>query len=551
MNISYEEIIKTACHLENIEFEGKKIICINKPVDSASGSETEIDLSPLKGMSINAIAETLLKFYSGDIIFIITDKNRFAVVRPPFSELNVYYKKKQSTVHLWTGYHTPDHILKEPISFNLNYLSGWLTNPAWCIPDTGLTDVYELLSGSILFFDEKNLFQKDYLSEIISLLRTNLHIDFNHTTERVHELIINSTRHKINQYKESYSICCSGGLDSSVVTLAAKSIAKKWPIPLLNCYSEENQLENERYYFNLINKCVGAHTCEIKLDKLTSRTSLYPELLAPSPRPCKMSAAIGVQANIYKMAMHNGSKMILTGDGGDQLFLRLRQPFIAKELLAEGTSLKMIFSYFSYLAVLKRSSIWPILYDSFIGKSKKMYKQHLLGNMCFQESDFFNFPPPKDSIFIPDSHTLDSLATTRLFQFIGMRNAEFNHIAVRNYNIEERKVFMFWPLIKTALQTSRSFHMLNGTDRAVERHAFIKELPKEIFNRTSKGGSQNILTRYDYNFFAKSLLNSKVVKYGLINNRSLMNFIDHNSDIYDSCALIRIKALDDWMNLYA
>ncbi|MBS0907772.1 hypothetical protein JK229_21995 [Pantoea dispersa] len=550
MKVIYDALFKYACSYQDMYIEKKHIICLNTPVCSVSGEETEIDSRSLINKTFNETLNFLHDTYAGDIVILVEEGDDFALIRPPFSEFIVFYSFNKESITLWSGYYLPETLVRSPPDFDMQYLSGWLMNPAWCTPQTGFLGVNELLSGAILSFIGGVLWQRDRLSETVATLQTRYEKDFNQTVKSFRQLILNSIKHKTMQFEHKFSVTCSGGLDSSIVAIASAAIHPERPITLINCYSEYDYRGDERHYFRLIKEKIRGASIEVETNSLSSHKSLSPEFLAFSPRPCKMAAAIGIQALLFRETAKSKSNMLLTGDGGDQLFLKMNKSFIWKELMDRSFSISSFIKVISGLAIQQRRTFWSVMYDAISGKELARYRSHFFGENRFPESAYMSVKKPYMANIVPNERALKHMSATRLFQFYGMRNAEFNRIAIHGCNIQERKAFMFWPLIKASLQTPVMFHIVDGNDRAIERYAFKNELPEEIFYRKSKGAGREILSRYDYKFLAEKLLYGPVCKNKFVSSDILQTLtkseIDHNA----ASALIRLSALNDWMMLY-
>lgn len=550
MILNYDYLLKSASSVREIYVGKKHIICFNTPVCSTSGEETEIDSKILQNKTFSEILNILYHKYAGDIAILVMEGDDYALIRPPFSEFIIFYQFENGHINTWSGYYLPEKLVKSPPDFDMKYLSGWLMNPAWCTPQTGFLGVNELLSGAILSFIGGVIKQVDLLSETVAALQTRYERDFSQTVKCFRQLIFNSIRHKTIQFKSEFSVTCSGGLDSSIVAIASSAINPGRPMTLINCYSEEDYRGDERYYFRLINEKIKATSIEIETNSLSSRNSLSPELLSPSPRPCKMAAAIGIQALLFRATAKSGSNMLLTGDGGDQLFLKINKAFIWKELMGRNFSASSFIKVISGLAIQQRRSFWSVMYNAISGKELARYKSHFFGENRFPESVYMSVKKPCMANVVPNEQALKLMPVTKIFQFYGMRNAEFNRIAIRGCNIQERKAFMFWPLIKASLQTPAMYHMVEGHDRACERYAFEKELPKDIFYRKSKGAGRDILSRYDYKILAEKLHDGPAFKNGFVSHNILQNLTNNDIDSDAASALIRLTALNDWMKLY-
>jgi len=91
MKIIYDDLTTTACSYWEVSIDNKHIICLNSPVCSATGEETEIDIHFLYGKSFQESVNILHDNYSGDIVIMVVEGDDFAIIRPPFSEFIVFY----------------------------------------------------------------------------------------------------------------------------------------------------------------------------------------------------------------------------------------------------------------------------------------------------------------------------------------------------------------------------------------------------------------------------------------------------------------------------
>ncbi|RUT79514.1 hypothetical protein EOD15_35190, partial [Mesorhizobium sp. M7A.T.Ca.US.000.02.2.1] len=177
-------------------------------------------------------------------------------------------------------------------------------------------------------------------------------------------------------------------------------------------------------------------------------------------------------------------------------------------------------------------------------------RQHFFGDERFKANPIARASVPDATQVIPNGETLRGISVSRAFQFFGMRNAELNRVLLKDFQIDERKVFLFWPLIRAALRAQRGHHMQGGKDRALERDAFKAELPEAIYHRVRKGSGRDFLERYDYDSLAKGLLSSAIVRYGLVSKEHIKNISSKNIDHETAFAIVAARGISDWMELY-
>jgi len=549
MRLNADWLLDSAKQLATIVVNGRvEITVLNDIVDADTGMPTQLEPTHFKGTSLPEIVALLQERYAGDAAFIVRAPSGIAIVRPPFSEISIFYQVRHDVIECWAGLKLPDAALAQRRAFNFGYLTGLICNASWLTPETGLCGIFELLSGAALIVSSGTFRQVDFLAGAVARLNASA-VSFEDDVASFRQLISASVAHKTRRYGGAFSIECSGGLDSSVVALAAADLHRDRPLSLLNSYSETDVNGDERFFFAALAEQVGGAPTYVEANARSSMTHLSSELLAPTPRPCKLAATIATTAQLHEAAQAAGSRLVLTGDGGDQLFLRMRRLTMARELLAESRSPGEALRELAGLAIQARASVWRVLRDVITGQSSRDLRRHMFGDLRFPQSPVASVRPDIRAELVPGARSLRHLPTTRLFQFFGMRNAELNRIALRDIAVEERKAFVFWPLIKAGLLTARRHHHSNGIDRALEREAFREDLPDEIYYRVGKGAGRDMLMRYEYGTLASRVERSALYRHGLISPDLLRSAIDNLT--YDSAfALVRVCAVADWMDLH-
>lgn len=525
------------------------IIVVGDPVDVKTGEATEVVVADLMGLNLLDAAEFVHRSFAGDTLFILAMGASFAIVRPAFSELPLYYRQNADGMEIWSDRVIPDTLLRTPVSFDIGYLSLAMHNWSLVSPRTGLSGVYELLSGATLIFDGSSPVQMDFVVQSALELEFDAESDYDNQVAQIRSLILNSIKHKIGGKLDRTCIQCSGGVDSTVVAVGAKFLYPGHTLPLIHCYSENDPHGDERFYFQTVANTLSWPTNLVDMYIGSSNSDLTPDLLLKTARPVKSAAALSTMATLKGLAQKNSANTMLAGDGGDQLFILNNPLLYTREIVGEASNIFEKFRRCNDLAIMARETIWSVASELWSGTRSERLRERFFGPLRFPQNQLARMPPPKNAQIIPEGDKLRELETSRAFQFFGMRNAELNHIPVKGYKVEERKTFVFWPLIRAALAAKRTFHLNDGRDRAMERDAFRDELPPEIYSRHSKGGSRDFVERYDFQALIKSLRTGPLSRHGLLSDRiNEIEADDVDSDL--AHALVVGQGISDWMELH-
>lgn len=528
-----------------------EILCLDDPVDATTGLPVEVSPWGLDGLSVWEVARALLERYAGDTAFVIRCGAGFAIVRPAFSELPVYYWRRGNRVDVWSGLSVPAFVRRDPPPFDLAYLSASLLNMSWATPATGLQGIAELLSGAVLLFDGRSIKQMDVLAATVAALAPHEATrSYDDDVSAARELIGNALQHKIARHRDRFSVLCSGGVDSAVLAVAAARLNPGRPLPLINSYSAEDRDGDERFYFRQVADHIGATCALVETNSQSSRTDLSSHLLAATVRPTKTATTIPTTSLLYGAAAGQGSRCVLTGDGGDQLFLLNAPVLYSREIAAESVSRAAALRALAGVAIRSRSTLWQIAGEVLHGRQSRRLKEHFFGRLRFKASPLVPGSIPAGGEVVPNAAKLAHLGAGRAFQFFGMRNAELNRVVLKDCAVEERKPFLFWPLVRFALRARRLHHIAGGRDRALERDAFRAELPAAIYHRVGKGAGRDLLARYDFPVMAQGLLDSPVSRRNVICKEQIENVCTKDIDDETALVLVRARGIADWMEFY-
>ncbi|WP_433724462.1 asparagine synthase-related protein [Nocardia sp. CA-129566] len=550
MNIDLSRLATQQAYAAVTEYritEWTTITQVGAAVDALTGLPACPNPAVLRDRRPREIAEYLIHNLAGDTVFVVQTGGVAYVVRPAFSELEVYYHFDGDTLTLWSGTALPVDITSHSWSLNWEYLHGSMINSTWVTPQTGFIGVEELLSGAILDCRDGEVNQTDHLPDLFAATPRRTESSFDRTRDMCRELLLASVAHKTSGYEGKVGIAASGGLDSSVVAVATALCHPDSALPLINTYRDDDESSDEREYFAALARAIpGAQPHYIETSEGVSRTDTSADLFAPAPRPSKIAAAGPLNQRIHAKLAELGCTRLLSGDGGDQLFLRLSRATLAPELVGEAATRAARVRVLSALAAHQHKSIWTMARAARRPAEDTEHWRNMFGDLAFRAPSVLA-RPPREMALIPSTEKVSTWPLSVAFQYVALRNAEMNRIALADSTSTERKPALFWPLIRSSLTAPRTHHLHDGIDRAVER-AMFTQLPSEIVHRIGKGGGRDLDTRYDYRRLAQGLLDSELCDRNLLDRQELTQLADgHTPDGDTRFALIRAAVTNEWI----
>lgn len=202
-------------------------------------------------------------------------------------------------------------------SINVNSLYAYFRYSSIPAPESILSRVHKLASGTILCWDGQNVKLSRYWD-----LETHAHasrvspvkFNFNQATEELNRLLVCSIRQQMRS-DVPYGAFLSGGIDSSLIVALMQSQVSR-PIKTFTVGFKE-KTHDESKYANAVAKFVGSDHYEVTMDALdvpdlvTEVSSKYDEPFADSS---------SVPTYFLSRFAREHVKVCLSGDGGDELF---------------------------------------------------------------------------------------------------------------------------------------------------------------------------------------------------------------------------------------
>lgn len=371
---------------------------------------------------------------------------------------------------------------------NETALSDFLVNAALeREPDNFFEGITELFPGEQLIY---NLQTHLFTTQRYYKIEDHVNLTNNHLSDRELVDIIRQQLDTAVQLRLRSDVpvgtCLSGGIDSSAlaVMMARHSLQ---PVHCFTAVFKNEAINEEAYAESVVLKIRGIHH-KTEPDERTFLNDLD-ELIYSQDVPI-WSTSTYAQHRVMKAASETGIKVVLDGQGADELFAGYHHHFFAKwNSLAKN-------KHYSELAkeifASSKSIPQPLLF--FIKQNLKKHLQINKPSSAIYSSDFAALSQSKPEMFLDtvNDQLLDDITRTRLKIFLKCEDR-----AGMWHSVESRTPFADdINLIETAFTFSGERKIQNGVSKYFLREAARGFLPEEIYNRYDKKGFETPMQQW-------------------------------------------------------
>lgn len=335
--------------------------------------------------------------------------------------------------------------------------------------------------------------------------------------------------------------CLSGGIDSSALAVTMSEISGK-PIHCFTSVFKGQSMNEERFADSVANKIHAKYfKTEPNLDGFVSEAD---DLIYSQDVPI-WSTSTYAQYKVMALAAEKGIKVVLDGQGADELFGGYHHHFTAKwnNLLKGGkyaTAIKEISS-----AGKTISASWLFYLKETI-KKHYHHRQHAYSE--FIHSDFLKsgeIENPSLTFYDLNEVLIDDIYRTRLKSFLKCEDR-----CGMWHSVESRTPFSDdVELINLMFSFNGNRKIQNGVSKYLLREAVKDKLPVEIYTRYDKKGFETPMQLWMKQL--KPMMVSEIKSAGLdfIKEKNIEKF--NTNKTFDYQLLFKLFVLSRWLKVFS
>lgn len=290
-----------------------------------------------------------------------------------------------------------------------------------------------------------------------------------------------------------FGVFLSGGVDSSTVAAIAQNLSNK-PISTFSIGFGDSKFDESGYAAKVAEALKTDHHEYIVTEK--DAISLMPEMLSIFDEPFADSSAIPMMM-VSKLAREK-VKMVLCGDGGDELFMgygsyrwakRLSYPLVSVLGKPVSLGMKMLPGKYKRVAdmlrVERRNSLRSHIF------SQEQYFYTIAELRAMLNSEFFVIP--KEDLY--DDFIARGLTVKEKQAYYDLNNYLKDDLLVKvdrstmNYSLEARVPILDYRIVEYALNLAENLKVKNGTEKYLLKKVLYDYLPDSLFDRPKWGFS--------------------------------------------------------------
>lgn len=449
-----------------------------------SASDTEVILAAYERWGIECV-----KYLDGMFAFALMDGEKLYLVRDRFGKKPLFYHQGKEAFVFASEIKAIKPFLGS-VEMNKDALHSYLSFLAPTPPHTFYQGIEKLESGEWLCF-EKNEISKhcyyDVLQTPSSVIR-----DKNEALHRIEEELHRSIALRLDTEAPTAALL-SGGLDSAMICAIAARQGKTLPVFTLG-YNEYGAYD-ERANAAVTADYLGLEHTEVIISQDDFHEHMD-EMLTHMDEPLNDPAALPLYLLMKKIGS-DGYKVVLSGEGSDELFLGYRQYFeyLDIEKAASLHHKNWLKKYFHSHFSMNREWEWykRIFDDTLLFRTSGEKFTDLQQNKLFRENvrdnESLRFLNGYRQGFEQSHHSDPSLwySMIDLKLFVGEHFLTKLDRVSMAYTIEARTPFLDHRLAEMVLSIDPSLRIGEGQTKTLLKQVARNYLSNEIIDRKKKG----------------------------------------------------------------
>lgn len=462
-----------------------------------SSSDTEVLLQAWQVWGVECLNKL-----EGMFAFAVLDQDlqTLSLCRDAYGIKPLYYSKKNDEFVWASEVQTVQALRSNRAGFDEHIMAQYLLDGRYDLgSSTFLEGIHRLESGHVLHLD---LSKKVLHPDLVQWWKPNIHLDSGvsllDAAQDVRHTFLDSVRMNL-QADVPVGIALSGGIDSSAIACAARYLEPDLPLRVFS-FVAPGTPKDESKWVSLVSKRIGAQVTEVYITA-NDLVRDIDDMIACQGEPFG-GTSIYAQYRVYGAAREAGVKVILDGQGADEVFAGYHgyPEFRVQSLLDQGREIEAL----RFLLNWSRFPSHPV--RSAVGIALKSFGPEKLRALV----DPFRAQPSEEAIGVfkpwivaslsgdatrPDQP--ENIAERRLASRLklALTNGELGSLlrhADRNsmrWSVESRVPFLNRAITRKVLSLPEEYLVSPlGQTKYVLRQALTGIVPEEIIGRRDKVG---------------------------------------------------------------
>jgi len=487
-----------------------------------SDSDTEVLLAGYKKWGLKFVDHLV-----GMFAIAIKDGNDLYLIRDRLGKKPLFYLHNREQFVFASEIKGLTPFLKSK-KMNKDALSSYLGFLAPTPPHTFFQGINKLGAGELLHFNGEKVEVKRYYS----LLNTpsSTITEEHRATEKIESNFLESMQLRLSADVPMASLL-SGGIDSALIAAVAKEQGTS--LETFTLGYAEYQKYDERAHAKGTADALGLsnHALEINQDDFMGASE---KVFDAMDEPLNDPAAIPLYL-LFEGIKKEGYKVVLSGEGSDELFLGYRQYFEYLDIEKAATlqHKNWLKKYFRSNFSMNREWEWykrifdeQLLFRTSGEKFTDMQK-NLLMRQNIKDGDGLRFLEPYRQAFEKSGHSDPSI----WYSYIDLNLFQSEHFLTKldrvsmAHSIESRTPFLDHKLVESVFSMDPKLRYQNGVTKDLLKKVASKYLPDEVIQRKKKGFS-NPYMEWLMASGKIGLIEEVNVQTGLFNEGALKEYIE-------------------------
>ncbi len=402
--------------------------------------------------------------------------------------------------------------------------------------------INELMPGNNLVFDikkqEVNISTYYNLTDHITLKNDNL--SEKELIEKVSDAFENAVKLRLRSDVE-VGTCLSGGIDSSALAVSISEITQQ----PLNCFTSvfRNNPINEENFADSVAKKIQAKHFKVE-SSFEGFLKEADDLIYSQDVPI-WDTSTYAQYKVMELAKQNKIKVVLDGQGADELFGGYHHHFLAKwnNLFSKGNYRMAM----NEISLSKKTIANPLQFYLKEKVKQKSYLNKKHFNLFFKTEFLSSSEIKNPSVYFNsvNDQLVDDIYNTRLKSFLKCEDR-----CGMWHSVESRTPFADdVELINLLFSFNGNKKIKNGISKYLLREAVKDKLPKEIYSRYDKKGFETPMNVWMKKMRPQILSEIKAANFDFVNYADLEKSNTESS--FHNKLLFKLFVLSRWQKLFS